>query len=589
MDVRAFRSPIAKFALALWIGCFQWLLAIPVALSLPLLVRGPRNRAHACVALLLFALGWVGSSAQRVFDPVLSTPITSKWTCTRVTKKNSTVPLLRCTNAYGNTYTARESITPPLQMPFVGTLWPFHSPSWRLYNHSRGVHGTIRSSLPHSRDGGHEPQNDSESSSALWAFLDFNFTGSVPGLLFALISGHKDELNPTLRLQLTHAGLAHLMAVSGYHVGLVSFPFLLLLRHRRTSLRMVGFAGLSGTWFFVAFCGFPTSAVRAGLMLTGFGVSQLTRLDLSAMHLMSLAAWGMLIYNPMWARELGMQLSFVAVYSIVLGIEMLKVGEKLHPILAYAIVPITAQLGTGFITWPAFGLFPAFFLFFNLLASPIMAVLGASLAGTMGMEFVLGCGDAARVGCRSIDKAVNGLLNGLASLYSPSWTWDLRAVDDVFLWAISMSFLVGGTLVVAKRVEMRLFLKGFCAFSLGLIPWVGWQMSHRLAVSYRHGPILEASTSLGRSIAMDSRDSTWLSRNREKFGVAQLTHVELWPHPLATHSNQTWAFTPSRDAGLGQIESRPFAWKRLDGSTVLFNYGGDTVHLKQWDRPTLME
>ena len=72
-------------------------------------------------------------------------------------------------------------------------------------------------------------------------------------------------------------------------------------------------------------------------------------------------AWNMLIYCPGWSRDLGMQLSFVAVSAILLGIELLKVSNIRHPIALYLAVPVAAQLGTGFIAWPTFGVFPKFF------------------------------------------------------------------------------------------------------------------------------------------------------------------------------------------------------------------------------------
>ena len=59
-----------------------------------------------------------------------------------------------------------------------------------------------------------------------------------------------------------------------------------------------------------------------------------------------------------------------------------------------------------------------------------------------------------------------------------------------------------------------------------------------------------------------------------------------WMHRLF---GRRWRSSPSRNAGFGQIKSRPFAWQRMDGSTIRFNYGADTVHLGQWSRPTFIE
>lgn len=586
MDVKPFRSPMTKFALALWMGCLQSPLTLPVALVLPLLYRRPKARTGVFSLMLLFALGWTARTLQQTLNPMLSKPQTACWTCTAIVGAGE--PPFRCESEKGHVYGAVATKDPPLEAAFVGTLWPFHSASWRQFQHSKGVHGTVRSTVPSSLPPIEQPEEES-SSNPLWEFLHTRFTGRAPGLLLALISGDKHYLNPQLKTQLSHAGLAHLMAVSGYHVGLVSFPFLLLLRHRRAGFRFAGFMGLTATWSFITFCGFPTSAVRAGLMLTGYGLSQLARLNLSAMHLMSTAAWAMLIYNPQWAVDLGMQLSFVAVYAILLGLELLKAGRFRHPILLYTAVPIAAQFGTGFIAWPTFGLFPKYFLLFNLLASPLMVALGAALAGIIGMEFILGWDQGVLIASQAVDAALNHVLNGLSTSYNEAWTWDLRVVDEWLLIAMSAGALVGGTLVVARKIAMRQFRRSFCALGLGLIPWMIWQVHHRATVSYRYGIILDAATSCNTSMTTNPQDSVRLISERVKFGGTCPPHVALSPKPMDSNSAETWVLAPSELTGFGQLKSRPFAWKRMDGSTVLFNYGEDTVYLKKWDRPSIVE
>ena len=588
MDVKPFRSPLTTLALALWVGCLQWPLTIPVVLALPLVYRRHKARTGAFSFLLLFALGWTARAVQRTMNPVLSKPKTACWTCTKNVHADAGEPPLLCKNEKGHVYGAVASADPPLNAPFIGTLWPFHSASWRLYQHSNGVHGTIRTTVPCLLSPGAQPVEEPPSNT-LWEFLHTHFTGQAPGLILALISGDKRYLESQLKTQLSHAGLAHLMAVSGYHVGLVSFPFLVLLRHRRSGFRFAGFMGLTATWSFIAFCGFPTSAVRAGLMITGYGLSQLARLNLSAMHLMSTAACAMLIYNPQWAVDLGMQLSFVAVYAILLALEVLKGGRFQHPILLFTAVPIAAQLGTGFIAWPTFGLFPKYFLLFNSLASPLMVLLGCALAGIISMEYILDWEHGVHLSCQGLDVALNYVLNGLGTWHKAAWTWDLRTVDKGLLIALSAGALVGGTLVVARRITLQQFRRNFSVLSLGLVPWVVWQAHHRALVSYRYGIVVDAAMSGNASVTMHPRDSTRLIAEQEKFGTTYDHHVALTPKPFDSNAPDTWVVAPTENAGFGQIKSRPFAWKRMDGSTVLFIYGKDTVHLERWNGPSIVE
>ena len=55
MDAQAFRSPLAKFALALWMGCLHWPFTIPFVCALPCCLAAPRaeRRRGACSFIVL--------------------------------------------------------------------------------------------------------------------------------------------------------------------------------------------------------------------------------------------------------------------------------------------------------------------------------------------------------------------------------------------------------------------------------------------------------------------------------------------------------------------------------------------------------
>ncbi|MEE3163359.1 MAG: hypothetical protein VX286_01645 [Bacteroidota bacterium] len=101
MDAQAFRSPLVKFALALWMGCLHWPFTIPFVCALPLLPRSSKGRTQAWSMLMLFALGWTANSVQEAFDPVLTAPKTAKWTCKRNANANAWKPQFTCGNDFG--------------------------------------------------------------------------------------------------------------------------------------------------------------------------------------------------------------------------------------------------------------------------------------------------------------------------------------------------------------------------------------------------------------------------------------------------------------------------------------------------------
>ena len=116
MDAQAFRSPLAKFALALWMGCLHWPFTIPFVCALPLLPRSSKGRTQAWSMLMLFYL----------FDPVLTAPKTA---CKGNAGTNARKPQFTCVNTAGNAYTVEAEVAPTSFL-----LWPFRSASWRRFS-----------------------------------------------------------------------------------------------------------------------------------------------------------------------------------------------------------------------------------------------------------------------------------------------------------------------------------------------------------------------------------------------------------------------------------------------------------------------
>ena len=138
-------------------------------------------------------------------------------------------------------------------------------------------------------------------------------------------------------------------------------------------------------------------------------------------------------------------------------------------------------------------------------------------------------------------------------------------------------------------MDAQAFRSPLTKFALALIPWIGWQAHQGIAVGFRYGLVIDGSASMAASNVTHTQDSTRLVAQQAAIGADNGSHAVILFNPLAKRAADTWAVSPSRNAGFGQIRSRPFAWKRMDGSTIRFNYGADTVHLGQWSRPAFIE
>lgn len=220
----------------------------------------------------------------------------------------------------------------------------------------------------------------------LTRFYTSQFSPQVAGFLLGISTGDKSLLPEDWKRAFQMAGLSHLLAVSGYHVGLVGFLSILLGRSRRSWHRWASLILLPAVWGFIWICGFPVSAVRSGVMVSAWVVAQTARRPISGLQSWSLAGWSLLLFNPLALTSLGAQLSFLAVLSIFIGV--LALAPWLRRIrrrsvrwgFGLLVVPLIAQIGTSPLTLPAFGMFPTAFLPLNLCASPVMTLTGLSIA-----------------------------------------------------------------------------------------------------------------------------------------------------------------------------------------------------------------
>ncbi len=136
----------------------------------------------------------------------------------------------------------------------------------------------------------------------------------------AMAAGERSGLPRELRTAYARSGTAHLLAVSGLHVGIVFLLVNVLLGwlpalRRGHLLRNAAAAAL--IWVYAATAGFPPSVVRAALMFTALQFSLASASVYVSGNVLAATAFGMLLWNPSWLFDLSFQLSFIAVAAIL--------------------------------------------------------------------------------------------------------------------------------------------------------------------------------------------------------------------------------------------------------------------------------
>lgn len=211
-------------------------------------------------------------------------------------------------------------------------------------------------------------------------------TGDELAILSALTLGYKEELSEEVRERFNVSGASHLLALSGLHIGIICMFLLscisvLLPGTRFFHLRRLLVIPI--VWMFVLLVGSPLSAVRAAIMFSLLVVGNtFTRVGFS-LNTLALAALGMLLYQPFYLFDVGFQMSFMAVASILLLQPWLSglVARPRNIVLRYlwdiTTVSVSAQIGVLPLVIYYFSRISPYALLVNLWVVPLTFVIVA--------------------------------------------------------------------------------------------------------------------------------------------------------------------------------------------------------------------
>ena len=163
--------------------------------------------------------------------------------------------------------------------------------------------------------------------------LSAHLEGQSLEVAAAMTLGDKQLISKETRALYSETGASHILALSGLHLSILFALFNLLLLRPFRSVRYVGgvvqLVFLFALWGFVFMVGAPLSLVRAAVMLTLLQISVLLRRDRISLHNLSLAALLLLLWSPQSLFDVGFQLSFMAVASILIVVPTSRVSSLL--------------------------------------------------------------------------------------------------------------------------------------------------------------------------------------------------------------------------------------------------------------------
>lgn len=220
------------------------------------------------------------------------------------------------------------------------------------------------------------------------AIIDSGAGSDVSAFLTAVIVGDDSYLMPDTDEAFRTSGLAHLLALSGLHVGIIIMFITVCLswmRHTRYGYRLFYILLIMAAFAYAAFAGMTPSVVRAATMTAVLCLSALTQRRLSVYNGLCVAVFLWLVINPLWLFAPGFQMSVCAVLGITVALRAVNAYKIrrtwVKKALRIVIIPMAAMAATAIPAMAYFHTFPLYFLPANILAS--IAIVPLMLCGVL--------------------------------------------------------------------------------------------------------------------------------------------------------------------------------------------------------------
>lgn len=219
---------------------------------------------------------------------------------------------------------------------------------------------------------------------------------STGSLVKALLTGRRDAIDRETAENFRAAGAAHILALSGLHLGVIYgilSRVLAVLGHSRPAAAIRSVTVIAASGFYTIMTGASPSIVRAFLFIS---LNEAARLQSGRRrppaNVYCTALTVQLALNPLAIQETGFQLSYLAMLGIILLFPRMDSwypsGGRFDPfrrIWSSAALTISCQVFTAPLVWMRFHSFPVHFLLTNLIALPLTELLIISALLTLAL------------------------------------------------------------------------------------------------------------------------------------------------------------------------------------------------------------
>lgn len=215
-------------------------------------------------------------------------------------------------------------------------------------------------------------------------FVKDKYQPPLSSILNAITIGQKGAIPKDVRTEFSKAGVAHILAISGLHVGAVAIVFFFLIKWllKRSEYLLLRFQiprlaaamTILPIYLYTAVAGFSTSTVRAFIMISLYLISIVLGKEQYRINILSAAALIILVWEPWSLFELSFQLSFSAVLAILITNKVFPYKFNTIEDKFYSLIKTTvaASLATFPLVANSFGVLPLVSIPANVMIVPFV-------------------------------------------------------------------------------------------------------------------------------------------------------------------------------------------------------------------------
>ena len=197
---------------------------------------------------------------------------------------------------------------------------------------------------------------------------EHGINGEAGNIIEAMTIGQKAHLSKDTRTAYAHAGVSHVLALSGFHVGIIILIIQIFFLKPLLPLRWQWVSNLfiiAVLWLYAFIAGASPSLIRASIMFTILLLCQSVSREAISLNSCAIAFSVMLCINPFYLYDIGFQLSFASIVGISL-LSQRFINAKTPRILQIIAITCICALFTAPLAAYHFGSFSTLSIISNL-------------------------------------------------------------------------------------------------------------------------------------------------------------------------------------------------------------------------------